>query len=64
MADRIVCPTRITFSPLPWRRGEDKGEEFEPGTVFAATLTLPLSLRKGEATKKKLIYEQSLNIEL
>ena len=52
------------FSPLPWRRGEDKGEEFEPGTVFAETLTLPLSLRKGEATKKKLIYEQSPNIEL
>jgi len=37
-----------------WKRGEDKGEEFEPGTVFAETLTLPLSLRKGEATKKSL----------
>jgi len=54
MPDRIVCPTRIVFSPLPWRRGEDKGEEFEPGTVFAETLTLPLSLWKGEATKKSL----------
>jgi len=35
-----------------------------PAPVFAETLTLSLSLRKGKATKKKLIYEQSLNIEL
>jgi copper oxidase (laccase) domain-containing protein len=33
------------------KRGEDQGEEFEP-TRAASTLTLPLSLGKGEATQE------------
>jgi len=54
MADRIVCPTRIMFSRLPWRMGEDKGEEFEPGTVFDETLTLPSPFGRERRPKNSL----------
>jgi hypothetical protein len=41
----IACENRLS----PYSRGEDEGEGFEQ-LRLRSTLTLPLSLRKGEAT--------------
>jgi len=48
------------FAPRlsPWARGEDEGEGFRRFCA-EATLTLPLSLRKGEATPKRAIIRKS-----
>ena len=42
----MACTNRLS----PWSRGEDEGEGFEQ-LRRQSTLTLPLSLRKGEATQ-------------
>ena len=43
-------------SPLPLARAEDKGEglELTHVTLLGLTLTLPLSLRKGEAFQARM----------
>jgi len=43
------------FRLSPYSRGEDEGEGFEQIRT-GSTLTLPLSLRKGEATLHLLRY--------
>jgi hypothetical protein len=47
--------------PSPWRRGEDLGEGLEPHNSHTRkqTLTLPVSLTKGEATVLQLTREPS-----
>ena len=47
----MACTNRLS----PWSRGEDEGEGFEQ-LRRQSTFTLPLSLRKGEATLHLLRY--------
>src|SRR4029077_19953165 len=45
-----------SVSPLPLRRGEDKGGGFSASRAYPCiTLTLPLSLSKGEATMPRIV---------
>ncbi len=45
------------FRLSPYSRGEDEGEGFEQIRT-GSTLTLPLSLRKGEATQRVHRYSK------